>query len=355
MTRPIHVSASNIHGLGASQLVQSLLPALAAVGRDRLGTIFVPESGPLAGLAADLGLPAVKIARRLPNAASRVVECLSTSRYYPVDGDMLVLGDLPLALPGKQVLLVHRLHMVSGADTGSASGNAKVAVSRWLFRRNAKYIHRAIVQSDIVGNELRDNFPALDGRISVIPQPAPQWLSVAARKPRGEWNGERPLRLFYPASPYPHKNHALLNRYASDFGARKDVHIVVTLDPEGVDRPGMLMPVGVQGEEGMRDQYHRADALLFPSLAESYGLPLVEAMTLGLPIVAADLPYARSLCGDTAIYFDAMDSGALDQAITELKQRLSAGWQPDYTARLALIPRDWNDVAERMIALFDLR
>lgn len=353
MTGSINISASNIHGQGASQLVQSLLPALVDVGRDQLGTIFVPQDGPLAGLAADLGLSATKIARRLPNAASRVVECLYSSRYYPVGGNMLVLGDLPLAIPGKQVVLVHRPHMVSGADTGSALGNAKVTVSRWLFGRNARYVHRAIVQSDIVGTELRDSFPALDGRISVIPQPAPQWLTVDVPPTRGAWRADRPARLFYPATAYPHKNHALLHRYARDFGTPDEVQIVVTLDPDSVNPPGDVIAVGGLDAAAMREEYRRADALLFPSFAESYGLPLVEAMTVGLPILAADLPYARSLCGDTAIYFDPMSSASLDQAIAELKQRLSVGWQPDYTARLARVPRDWTEVAERMIALFD--
>lgn len=351
MTAPIHVAASNIHGLGASQLVQSLLPALARVGRDRLGTIFVPGTGPLASLAADLGLATVIVRRRLPNALSRAVECLASSHYYPVAGDMLVLGDVPLAVPGKQVLLVHRLHMVSGADTGSASGNAKVAVSRWLFRRNAPRVHRAIVQSDVIADDLRDNFPELGDRIRIIPQPAPQWLNETLSSGVA-WNGDRQLRLFYPASPYPHKNHVLLKDYASHFAVGSKVEIILTLDPAGGDFPPILMPIGLQDATGMREQYAATDALIFPSLDESYGLPLVEAMTLRLPILAADRPYARSLCGDAAIYFDPLSAVSLNDAITELGRRLMAGWTPDYAARLASIPRDWDEVARQMIALF---
>ena len=352
MTAPIHVAASNIHGLGASQLVQSLLPALATVARDRIGTVFVPETGPLGSLATDLGLVAATIRRRLPNAASRVVECLAPSHYYPVAGDMLVLGDLPLAVPGKQVLLVHRLHMVSGADTGSASGNAKVAVSRWLFRRNASRVHRAIVQSNIIAGDLRENFPELGDRIRIIPQPAPKWLVDAPRRPP-DWAGERPLHLFYPASPYPHKNHVLLNDYAARFGAGGEALIILTLEAVGSGLSPPLMPVGLQEAGGMRAQYADADALLFPSLDESFGLPLVEAMTLGLPILAAERPYARSLCGDAAIYFDPSAAASLHAAIGELRRRLSMGWTPDYAERLALIPHDWDEVARRMIALFD--
>ena len=355
MKQLIHISASNVHGLGASQIVESLLPALAAVGSARLGTVFVPETGPLADMSTNLGLVTVKVVRHVPKAMSRVTECLFSRHYYPINGNILVLGDLPLAIAGKQVVLVHRTHMVSGADTGSISGNAKVAVSRWLFHRNAKHIHRAIVQSDVIGNKLRDNFPELRKRICVLPQPAPQWLAAVAPVERSgtKWDGSRELRLLYPASAYPHKNHDLLHRYARDFGGRREAHILLTLDAVDSDWSDMLKPIGLQGPDGMRDQYRLADALLFPSLDESYGLPLVEAMTIGLPILVANRPYAHSLCGDTAIYFDPADIASLDGAIGLLRQRLITGWVPDYSARLSLIPHSWNEVAQRMFALFD--
>src|SRR3546814_3168433 len=76
-------------------------------------------------------------------------------------------------------------------------------------------------------------------------------------------------------------------------------------------------------------------------------------MTRGLPILAAERPYARSLCGDAAIYFDPSTAASLDAAIGELRRRLSMGWTPDYAERLALIPHDWDEVARRIIALFD--
>jgi glycosyltransferase involved in cell wall biosynthesis len=53
-----------------------------------------------------------------------------------------------------------------------------------------------------------------------------------------------------------------------------------------------------------------AQALLFPSLAEGYGLPLVEALTLGVPVVASDLPVFRELAADLPIYADPLDGPA---------------------------------------------
>jgi len=63
------------------------------------------------------------------------------------------------------------------------------------------------------------------------------------------------------------------------------------------------------------EQYRCADIFVFPSLAESFGHPLVEAMAHGLPIVASDTPINREMCGDAAIYFRPLDHGHLAGAI----------------------------------------
>lgn len=54
--------------------------------------------------------------------------------------------------------------------------------------------------------------------------------------------------------------------------------------------------------------YNRADALIFPSLGEGFGLPLVEASYFGLPILCSDLAVFHEICGDNAFYFDVKSS-----------------------------------------------
>lgn len=50
-----------------------------------------------------------------------------------------------------------------------------------------------------------------------------------------------------------------------------------------------------------------ARALLFPSFTEGYGLPLVEALTLGVPVIASDLPVFREIAGNIPDYLDPLD------------------------------------------------
>ena len=109
--------------------------------------------------------------------------------------------------------------------------------------------------------------------------------------------------------------------------------------------------VGRLSSDGVIAAYAQADALLFLSLSESYGFPLVEAMWAGLPIVCPDLPYARTLCGDQALYFAPHDPASLTAAIAELQRRLAAGWWPDWHAARRHLPPSWDAVAREMLAL----
>jgi glycosyltransferase involved in cell wall biosynthesis len=64
--------------------------------------------------------------------------------------------------------------------------------------------------------------------------------------------------------------------------------------------------------------YHSSDIFVFSSYTESFGHPLVEAMAAGLPIVAADVPSSRELCGDAAVYFAPFDVRACADALRKV-------------------------------------
>jgi len=68
-----------------------------------------------------------------------------------------------------------------------------------------------------------------------------------------------------------------------------------------------------------------------------------------LPIICPDLPYARILCGEQAIYFDPENVVSLYAAVLDLNKRRNSGWWPDWKEQLAFIPEDWDTVAEAMM------
>jgi len=63
--------------------------------------------------------------------------------------------------------------------------------------------------------------------------------------------------------------------------------------------------VGYLNDEELKALYCKAAGLIFPSLYEGFGLPLVEAMTCSCPLICSDIPSSREVCGEAALYFDA--------------------------------------------------
>lgn len=74
--------------------------------------------------------------------------------------------------------------------------------------------------------------------------------------------------------------------------------------------------------------YGRADILMFPSLAEGFGLPILEAQAVGRPVITSDRAPMRDVAGKAALLVDPEDAGAIRAAV----ERLIA--EPDLRARL---------------------
>jgi glycosyltransferase involved in cell wall biosynthesis len=93
----------------------------------------------------------------------------------------------------------------------------------------------------------------------------------------------------------------------------------------------------VREESGLPDHevarlLRGARALLFPSFAEGFGLPLAEALALGVPAVASDLPALREVGGEVPDYLDPLDGAAWRAAVVEYAR-------PDSAVRRAQIAR----------------
>ncbi len=350
--RAFRVHVTNIVGTGAVHLVASLLPALERAVGYQVDDIHLPDRGPLVHYGRIANGPApVHWHRRLPNALSRVLECLLWAHRFDGKTPLLVLGDLPLRCAGRQVVFVQTQHVTQAEHAGSWVGAIKYRIARAVFRATLDRPAAFIVQSETMKAALVDTYPRLSDRVHVVPQPVPAWLlNTGLRRTGRRRLVDADLVLFYPAAPYPHKNHRLLAKVDSARTWPVE-QLLLTIPPSAHPHPQLawIKCVGLLPPESVVGAYAEADALVFLSIAESYGLPLVEAMWIGLPIVCPDLPYARSLCGDQAFYFEHTNVESLRLALVRLHARLAAGWWPDWSKRLEQIPKDWDAVASAML------
>jgi len=101
----------------------------------------------------------------------------------------------------------------------------------------------------------------------------------------------------------------------------------------------------------LRALYRDAGAFVFPSLAEGFGLPVLEALASGLPVAASDLPAVREIAGGHATWFDAHDIDALSDAmhrVTGAERTMAAN-----AARQAWAKRyDWHSCAMRTMEVY---
>ena len=63
--------------------------------------------------------------------------------------------------------------------------------------------------------------------------------------------------------------------------------------------------------------YNQAECFVFPSLYEGFGLPPLEAMACGCPVLVSDIPVEREVCGDAALYFNPLEPSEILRIITQ--------------------------------------
>jgi glycosyltransferase involved in cell wall biosynthesis/2-polyprenyl-3-methyl-5-hydroxy-6-metoxy-1,4-benzoquinol methylase len=139
--------------------------------------------------------------------------------------------------------------------------------------------------------------------------------------------------LYYPANAWPHKNHRLLLTVLGMYNARhprSDLKLVCTGAPGNAmnslrsaiasmklqDR--VLLP-GFICDAECAVLFQSALALIFPSLYEGFGMPVLEAMALGTPVLCGNLTALPEVAGTAAITFDPMDPESILEAIRKIE------------------------------------
>ena len=183
-----------------------------------------------------------------------------------------------------------------------------------------------------------------------------------------------PFRLLYISEYGDYKNLSTLYRAVKHLATlgQKDILLVTTADPwqnpnvESVSRAQdqilcqdplvapFIKNVGYVPYREVPSLYRDCDAFLFPSLVESFGHPLVEAMASGRPIIAADTPVNREICGEAALYFEPMDSSGVAAHILRLQRDNELGVRMSAAGRKRAEQHfDWRDHVGRFLKCID--
>jgi glycosyltransferase involved in cell wall biosynthesis len=269
----------------------------------------------------------------------------STSRVGWVRGEQL---HLPRLAKHAGVELVHSL-----ATTGPARGAFRRVVTvhdliykvhpeahfgllslgmAMLVPLSVKRATRVIAVSQSTRNDLVKHLHVDGGRIDVVPngvgtppdlEPLPE---AGLRASLGA--GQRPIVLCTSAKR-PHKNLLRLLDAVASIPAERRPLTVLTGYPteyegelrERVATLGITDDVRILGwvpQAQLEGLYAAATCLVFPSLYEGFGLPVLEAMARGVPVASSNRSSLPEVAGDAALLFDPQDIGAIAAAVERL-------------------------------------
>jgi glycosyltransferase involved in cell wall biosynthesis len=256
----------------------------------------------------------------LPRAAARArVDVLHSPAYTAP-----LWGRIPVVLT---------IHDVSYARHPEWYPYRRDAIRRAFYRRSARAARLIVTDSEFSAGEIVAAYGIPRERIAVVP------LGVDARFGPGRTRDpELPQEI---SGPYVlhvgdlHERRNLATVVDAVMGARRHFGGAagVSLVLAGVDRgvgdalcaiaaeadvPDAVVKLGPVSEELLLSLYQRATALVYPSLYEGFGLPVLEAMACGTPVIASRAASIPEVVGDAGILLDPLDVGAWTDAIVNV-------------------------------------
>jgi len=369
----LHVAFNVLHLVpretGGSELyARRLVPALAAARPNLRLTLFASREG-APSLRAEPWADRVEIVEVPVNARSRARRVLAEQTLLPARtrrGGIDLLHNLfttaPAAPGVPQVTTIYDLiykHFPE-AHHGLLSHGMRVLVP--LAARRSS---RILTVSSASKEDIVDVLHADPGRVDVV-YSGPGMQDDVMPAPEAELRryletGEAPIVLTV-AAKRRHKNIArliealgrmsrpavlVITGYATTY---EDELVRHARDVGVADRVRMLGWVDDTTLEGL---YRAAACFVFPSLAEGFGLPVLEAMLRGAPVACSNSTSLPEVAGDAAAYFDPANTnamaGVLDTLLTdgELRERLAAAGR-ERAARFT-----WEATAEATLESYE--
>jgi glycosyltransferase involved in cell wall biosynthesis len=249
----------------------------------------------------------------------------AAGEYRDIDLLWIPQYNLPLLYSGKLLVTIHDLCQLAHPET--LANDLQRRYAKYLLSRVVKRASAILCVSEFTASEMQ-KYLHVDRERVVVAYPAMG----------GAWDTSTATRPQLPDPPYllavgNVKKHKNLPRLIAAFaGIRSQIphDLIVVGKREGflnsealspsisADLDGRVRFTGQVTDRELREYYRNATALIFPSLYEGFGFPLVEAMAEGCPIACSNVASLPEVAGDAALLFDPFRIEDIGRALLQI-------------------------------------
>ncbi|MBI4432051.1 MAG: glycosyltransferase family 4 protein [Candidatus Omnitrophica bacterium] len=252
--------------------------------------------------------------------------------------------NIPVFFPGRLVVTLHDLIYLKDARSSFAGGLGR-AYAQTLFAAVGRRASAILTVSEHTRKDLLDCFSWIDSRkIHVTPEAvSPQFQKIRDGQVLSQikhfYGLDRPFVL-YVGSFKRHKNlEVLLEAMRLLREENKCDHDLVLIGRPDKNNTGLLRQIarlsfvktlGEVPDQDLPALYNLADLFVLPSLIEGFGLPVLEAMACGVPVIASNRTSLPEVGGQAALYFEPTQIDALRELLynvlrdKELREKMIA-------------------------------
>ena len=243
---------------------------------------------------------------------------------------LIAANNVSFLAPGRDrwVLLRNANHFLTRAEwatSGQFLGRT-FSAQVWHVRQAARRANRIVVPSTSMADRVTSIIPSVSDRISIRFHP----LTVRSL-PGREFGGRRQPRIICPIVAAPFKTmgvHLIKLQEALPKGL--DLSVLATVDealvPQQLARDSRFVFTGLLDRERLQVEYDASTAVYYPTSIESFGYPLAEARSVGIPVIAANSRHNHEVAGDALVPYQSDSILSLRMAVTDA---LSKGVDPD--------------------------
>jgi glycosyltransferase involved in cell wall biosynthesis len=266
--------------------------------------------------------------------------------------------NLPYYIPKNTIVTIHDLRPLTEFWDRN---ELKRKIFIFYLKRALKYSTKIIIISNTVADELRKNFKGIDKKIEIIYEFVDD--KFIRQNQTYDRIVDKPYLLFV-GNRKRHKNLSLLVKAFAIIKEKIPHYLVIAggKDREKDEVDILVEEFNIQerviqlikpSDEVIISLYKFADLFVFPSLFEGFGLPPLEAVSLGCPVILSDIPVLREIFGEAGFYFNPYGKEDLAKAILKVisDEEFKIGLLEKQKERLKMF--DKNKIIDQYVSLFE--